>query len=94
MTLINIRRGVERLAFVVAAICILIGALILLNSISDGYWSDAKIGLYFSLYSSIIFIYGSQVFLWVLYGFAGQEFKFKINPLCLLNITTSNHNST
>lgn len=91
--LINIRRGVERLAFVIATICIIIGALMSLSSISDGYWSDAKIGLYFSLYSSILFIYGSQVFLWVLYGFAGQKFKFKINPVSLLNITTSNRNN-
>ncbi|ATM72014.1 hypothetical protein J9A90_06965 [Klebsiella pneumoniae] len=93
MMLINIRHGVERLAFVIAAICIIIGILMSLSSISDGYWSDAKIGLYFSLYISMLFIYGSQVFLWVLYGFAGQEFKFKINPLCLLNITTSNRNN-
>lgn len=42
--LINIRHGVERLAFVIAAICIIIGVLMSLSSISDGYWSDAKIG--------------------------------------------------
>ncbi|MCS2172230.1 hypothetical protein MUU46_18240 [Scandinavium sp. TWS1a] len=82
--LINIRKGIERLACVAAALSIIIGFLIAMNSISDGYWGDAKIGFYFAFYGAIFFIYGSQVLLWVVYGFSGQKFEFKLNPINLL----------
>lgn len=82
--LVNIRKGIERLACVAAALSTIIGVLMALGSISDGYWGDARIGFYFAFYGSIFFIYGSQILLWVVYGFSDQKFKFKLNPIKLL----------
>ncbi|SPX56677.1 Uncharacterised protein [Klebsiella pneumoniae] len=76
--LINIRHGVERLAFVIAAICIIIGVLMSLSSISDGYWSDAKIGLYFSLYISMLFhLWLSGFFVGVIWIWLAKNLSLK-----------------
>lgn len=84
MSLINFRKGLERMACLAALLCIIVGSLMAFNSISEGYIDDASFGIGLACYGAVFFVYASQIILWVIYGFAGETFSFKLNPLLLI----------
>ena len=84
MFLTNLRQGFERLAFITSLACIVLGCFMGFDSLNEGYINDASFGFGFAFYGGVFFIYSSQILLWVVYGFAGERFKFKMNPLLFL----------